>query len=203
MRRFMRGSWVLGWIGALACLSGGVSRLSAEDTAAAPSASYEAEKAKALANPYPNDFGPTLIDASKYPAEIQATYKTLLTVKCARCHQASRPLNSQFLEPYGTKAEKAAKLVEWKQKNPEIFKDRAVWQPEANIWERYVKRMMAKPGCNIQPAEGRKIWQFLTYDSEQRKTGANAAGWEKQRRQLLADFKAKHPARYNELFETR
>lgn len=171
------------------------------EEAAAGGGSYEAEKAKALANPYPNDFGPGTIDVSSYPPEMQATYKNLLSVKCARCHQSSRPLNSQFLEPYGKKEDKAKKLAEWKASNPEIFGDKKVWQPETNIWERYVKRMMAKPGCNIQPAEGKKIWEFLTYDSEKRKTGANAQKWAEHRRKLVADFKAAHPARYKELFQ--
>jgi hypothetical protein len=166
-------------------------------------ASYEAQKATALANPYANDSGPASIDVSSYPPEIQDTYKNIFLVRCQRCHQASRPLNSQFLEPYGTKEQKEAKLAEWKTKYPDIFKDKLVWQPEAHIWERYVKRMMAKPGCNIQPAEGKKIWQFLTYDSEHRKTGANAEKWAEQRRKLLADFKAAHPARYKELYEVQ
>ena len=31
-------------------------------------------------------------------------------------------------------------------------------------WERYVKRMMHKPGSGINPAEGKKIFDFLVYD---------------------------------------
>jgi hypothetical protein len=174
-----------------------------------PAGSYEAEKAKALANPYPNDFGPASIDVSSYPPELQDTYKNLLLVKCQRCHQASRLLNSQFIEPSGAKTEHQARIAAWKQSHPEMFKDKRVWDIEGwtpsqpGVWERYVKKMMAKPGCNIQPADGKKIWQFVTYDSEKRKTGANAAAWAEHRRKLLADFKAKYPARYKELFETQ
>ncbi len=36
-------------------------------------------------------------------------------------------------------------------------------------WERYVKRMMAKSGTFISPAEGKQIYQFLVYDSKTRK----------------------------------
>ncbi len=36
-------------------------------------------------------------------------------------------------------------------------------------WERYVKRMMAKAGTLISPAEGRQIYDFLVYDSKTRK----------------------------------
>jgi hypothetical protein len=36
-------------------------------------------------------------------------------------------------------------------------------------WERYVKRMMHKPGSGINPAEGKKIFDFLVYDSSIRK----------------------------------
>ena len=36
-------------------------------------------------------------------------------------------------------------------------------------WERYVKRMMHKPGSGIGSSEGKKIFDFLTYDSSVRK----------------------------------
>src|SRR5208282_5178149 len=36
-------------------------------------------------------------------------------------------------------------------------------------WSRYIKRMMNKPGSNISSAEGKKIYEFLTYDSSVRK----------------------------------
>ena len=32
-------------------------------------------------------------------------------------------------------------------------------------WSRYIKRMMNKPGSNISAADGKKIYEFLTYDS--------------------------------------
>ncbi len=36
-------------------------------------------------------------------------------------------------------------------------------------WSRYVKRMMFKPGSGITPADAKKIYAFLTYDSSVRK----------------------------------
>jgi len=36
-------------------------------------------------------------------------------------------------------------------------------------WSRYVKRMMRKPGSGIDSAEGKKIYEFLVYDSSVRK----------------------------------
>jgi len=36
-------------------------------------------------------------------------------------------------------------------------------------WERYVKRMMHKPGSGISNADGKKIFEFLVYDSSIRK----------------------------------
>jgi hypothetical protein len=36
-------------------------------------------------------------------------------------------------------------------------------------WSRYVKRMMHKPGSGINNAEGKKIYEFLVYDSSVRK----------------------------------
>jgi hypothetical protein len=59
--------------------------------------------------------------------------------------------------------------------------------------------MMNKPGCNIEKAEGKKIWEFLAYDSFHRKGGANAAKWAEHRKKLVAEFKAKYPKRYEEL----
>lgn len=174
--------------------------MSAVPAFAADSA-YEAEKAKALANPYANDTGPATIDVSGYPVEHQKAYKEVLQVKCAKCHTPSRPLNSQFLEPMGSKPEKEAKIASMKKSDPDMFASKNVWQPEADIWQRYVKRMMSKPGCEISEAEGKAVYQFLRYDSNQRKAGKNKAAWKAHREKLLADFKAKHPERYKELYE--
>jgi hypothetical protein len=170
--------------------------------------SFALERAKAQRNPYANDFGPTTVDVSSYPPDIQAAYKDILQVKCQRCHTAARPLNSQYVEPFGPKSEHDAKIAKWKKEMPEIFKDRWVWQIEGaagakgGVWEQYVRKMSAKPGCDIDRDQQREVWRFLTYDSEHRKTGANAAAWAAHRRKLLADFKKSHPDRYRELYET-
>jgi hypothetical protein len=36
-------------------------------------------------------------------------------------------------------------------------------------WSRYIKRMMHKPGSGISNSEGKKIYEFLVYDSSIRK----------------------------------
>jgi cytochrome c5 len=36
-------------------------------------------------------------------------------------------------------------------------------------WSRYIKRMMRKPGSGISAGDGKKIFDFLTYDSSVRK----------------------------------
>ncbi len=36
-------------------------------------------------------------------------------------------------------------------------------------WERYVKRMMRKPGSGINAADGKAIYEFLAFDSKVRK----------------------------------
>ena len=36
-------------------------------------------------------------------------------------------------------------------------------------WERYIKRMMRKPGSGITAADGKSIFEFLAYDSKIRK----------------------------------
>jgi hypothetical protein len=177
------------------------------------------EKEKALASPYPNDLGPeTLPDETikSYPANVQDGYHFLIGEKkgadgkwastggksgCVQCHTAARPLNSRMVEPEGgTDDDKqAAALAKLKKDQPELFKDASIWQPDVKIFNRYVKRMMNKPGCTITKAEGKAIWEFLEYDGIRRKTGENAAKWAEQRKKLLEDFKAKYPKRYDEL----
>ena len=82
-----------------------VAPILSEDQSAAAAA--QAEKEKALKNPYPNDLGPSKIEGiAKYTPEQQEGYK-LMQDKCSRCHTPSRPLNSQFLD---VKPEEMAKL---------------------------------------------------------------------------------------------
>ncbi len=38
-------------------------------------------------------------------------------------------------------------------------------------WKRYIKRMRRKPGAKIKKGEAKEIWEFLVYDSQQRKAG--------------------------------
>ena len=42
------------------------------------------------------DKGTTKIDVSKYPPEMQKSYK-LFTAKCSHCHTIARPINSDFV----------------------------------------------------------------------------------------------------------
>ncbi|MBI4371150.1 MAG: hypothetical protein HY552_02515 [Elusimicrobia bacterium] len=158
------------------------------------------EKAKALANPYANDSGSAALDVSGYPKDTQSGY-ALLSVKCAKCHTAARPLNSQFVEPEGASpgAQDAA-IAALKKDRPELFRDKKVWQIEAGIWKRYVKRMMSKPGCDISNPEGKKIYEFLVYHSNHHKLN-NQKAWAAARRKSLEDFRKSHPARYKELYE--
>jgi len=141
---------------------------------------------------YPNDLGPDEIDVSSYPKEMRQAYK-VFAFKCAACHTIARPINSQFLEL--TEAEiKKAKVDE-----PELFKDEKVTKVDAGIWNRYVKRMMAKPGCPVGK-DGKQIFEFLAYDSRARKTGANGKEWREQRGKLLKEFKEKYPDSFKTVF---
>ncbi len=169
--------------------------------AAAKKSAAELEKEKAQANPYANDFGPEALDEEtlkSYPADRQEGYK-LLKAKCTACHSAARPLNSRFVEPDGADQPARDKAAAELSK---AHKDGAVWQIEGGIWNRYVKRMMAKPGCNISKDEGKKIWQFLVTDSK-RKVGAGAEKWAAHRKKLVEELKTKNPARYKELSEAK
>lgn len=69
------------------------------------------------------------------------------------------------------------------------------------VWASYiVHKMMLKPGSTIQSSEGKKIFEFLVYDSKIRKTGANAKKWQKNRAQLLRQFKKRYPKDYLKLY---
>lgn len=142
---------------------------------------------------FPNDFGPTSIDVSQYPPKMKMYYRLFLA-KCSACHTIARPINSQYLE-LSQEEQTAAK-----KDTPEIFKNPAVWKIGQKIWSRYVHKMMSKPGSMIQPSEGKKIFEFLVYDSKARKAGANATAWKKNRTQLLESFKTKYPKDYARLF---
>lgn len=142
---------------------------------------------------YPNDFGPADLDVSDYPKPIREGYK-LTVFKCAACHTPARPLNSQFLE-LSAEEEEA-----FKKEHPDIYKDKRVVHIEDKIWNRYVKRMMTKPGCPVKGDDGKKIWEFLAHDSRVRKTGPNAEAWAKHRRRLLHEFAEKYPAAYKKLY---
>jgi hypothetical protein len=202
---------------AAALLCGGliVSRsYAADDAAPAKKSAAELEKEKALSNPYPNDFGPATLDSEtlkSYPEDKVAGYKLLL-VRCAQCHTPSRPLNSRFVEPdpgEAKPAERDAKegpMVEkLKADHPDYFKNPAVWQIEASVWNRYVKRMLSKPGCGVDVGghmtkeEAAKIYKFLVYDGQRRKLGENAEKWKAHREELVTKLKTEKPARYEEL----
>ena len=174
------------WLAALACALA-VPSSASDKKGGAP------ESSTAVSDLYPNDMGPAELDVSEYPKNIREGYK-LTVFKCAACHTAARPLNSQFLEL--TAEEEAA----FKKEFPEIHGDKRIVHIEDKIWNRYVKRMMAKPGCPVKGEDGKKIWEFLVYDSKARKTGANARAWAKQRRELLHEFAEKSPAAYKKLF---
>jgi len=58
-------------------------------------------------------------------------------------------------------------------------------------WSRYVKRMMNKPGSGIGKSEGKKIYEFLTYDSSVRKKAMLEEKLAKATPQEKADAEAK------------
>ena len=122
----------------------------------------ELEKEKALANPYPNDFGPDKLSEEQlkeYPKDKLEGYKLMLT-RCSQCHTPSRPLNSRFVEPaaglkaaVGPAREKAedAAIAGMKKEHEDWFGEKAngIVQIESGVWGRYVKRMLNKPGCGV------------------------------------------------------
>ena len=64
-------------------------------------------------------------------------------------------------------------------------------------WSRYVKRMMRKPGSGIDSADGKKIYEFLTYDSSVRKQ----AMLDDKLAKLTADDRAAAEAKIKEVHD--
>lgn len=46
-----------------------------------------------------------------------------------------------------------------------------MWQVEDGVRQRYVKRMMSKPGCDMTQDIGKKIWSFVSYDARAQARG--------------------------------
>jgi hypothetical protein len=64
-------------------------------------------------------------------------------------------------------------------------------------WSRYVKRMMHKPGSGIDSSDGKKIYEFLVYDSSVRKK----AMLNDKLAKLSADDKAAAEAKIKEIHD--
>ena len=64
-------------------------------------------------------------------------------------------------------------------------------------WSRYVKRMMHKPGSGIDSTSGKKIYEFLVYDSSVRKK----AMLDDKLAKLSADDKAAAEAKIKEVHD--
>lgn len=142
---------------------------------------------------FPNDFGSPEIDVSEYPKPMREAYH-LMTFKCAACHTVARPINAQYLELTPEEEAKARK------EDPEVFQDDKVTHVENKVWARFVKRMMAKPGCPVKNEDGKKIYEFLVFDAKIRKMGETGKAFRAGRAKLVADFKAKHPDAYAKVF---
>jgi hypothetical protein len=124
---------------------------------------------------YANDLGPSEIDVSRYPPEMKQAYR-LFQKKCTFCHTAARAINSEFVE--------------------------------SKQWTRYVQRMYMRPPCCdscplMSHDDAKAIWGFLVYDSQVRKTDAQAEAWARFRKSLLEEFKSKYPKLYQQRYETQ
>ena len=180
MRRWAMGAAM---IAAFLAAAAGPRRASAADPAPAKDTSL-----------FPNDFGEAEIDVSEYPKPQREAYK-LMQFKCAACHTTARPINAQYLE---LTAEEAAKA---KKEDPELAAaDDKVTHIEDKVWARFVKRMMAKPGCPVNNEDGKKIYEFLVFDAKIRKMGEKGKEFRKARAHLVHEFKEHHPDAYAKLF---
>lgn len=110
----------------------------------------------------PEDLGPSTIDVSDYPPEMQATYKDIfLPVYSLMRGGPKRPINSALLTS-----------DDWKK---EVM--------------RLKTRPPCCGACpNLSMDQAKALWRFLAYDSLRRKTGSQAEAWARHRRNLLAKY---------------
>ncbi len=179
---------------AAATLAAGMAAAVASSATTPPSSTASAE--------FANDLGPASIDVSSYPKDLQETYKNVFSVKCAACHTLARPINSEFVE-----IDDPAEMAKLKKQAPQDFKDQFVLDIKRKIWSRYVHRMMYKPGAGISGRDGKRIWEFLVWDSKYRKLGLNGGGgptqmekWTAFRKGLLKEFQKDRPRRFALLY---
>jgi hypothetical protein len=108
---------------------------------------------------HPEDLGTETVDVSSYPQNQQDNYRLFLK-KCSACHSPARALNSKIVSE--------------------------------EDWEHFVSlmhgRLMSRGMKPVwQPGEGRRIIEFLAYDSQIRKIDHKLA-FEENLRQLRVRF---------------
>lgn len=159
---------------------------------------HDDHQGEVISGLYANDFGSGVVDENKIPQNLQNGYQ-LLRMKCSKCHSAARPLNAQYIEADESFRAKLLAL------NPKALDDANLLKLESDIWRRLVKRMMAKPGNNIQSTEGKEIHAFLVwlYLDRVGLNGVTAESWINHRRELLQEFKKKYPQKYKDLYENK
>lgn len=159
---------------------------------------HDDHQGEVISGLYANDLGSGIVDEKKIPQNLQNGYQ-LLRMKCSKCHSPARPLNAQYVE---ADESLRAKLLAT---NPKSLDDANLLKLESDVWRRLVKRMMAKPGNNIQSNEGKEIHAFLVwlYLDRVGPNGVTAESWIKHRKELLQEFKTKYPQRYKDLYENK
>ncbi len=149
---------------------------------------------------FANDIGPSEIDVSDYPARMQAIYREKFLPLCSVCHGAARAVNAEFLEM------DESSLSGLRRDHPGLLSDPQVLRADKDVWKRYIKRMKMRPpccgACPVMTQEDSKdVWEFLVYDSIQRKTGPRAGEWQKRRRELLEEFARRYPQKYKHRYQ--
>lgn len=144
---------------------------------------------------YANDLGSAKVEEGRIPQNLRKGYD-LLRMKCAKCHSVARPLNAQYLEADELFQSKLLAM------NPKALDDSRLLKLESDAWRRMVKRMMAKPGNDINTSDAKEIHAFLVwlYLDRVGTNGVAAESWINHRKELLEEFKKKYPARYKDLY---
>jgi len=117
-------------------------------------------RTKELSAQMPADLGPEVVDVSTYPPAQQVSYAQFLN-RCSLCHTPARAINSKITTP-------------------------EEWQHFVSLMHgRLLSRSM---GESWKQEEGRAIIDFLSYDSQVRKT-AHAREFEALQIRLAERFK--------------
>ena len=78
-------------------------------------------------------------------------------------------------------------------------------ESDKKLWILCIKRVKMKPPCCgacklLTQEDAKGLWEYLTSNSPEKRSGKNQALWKEHQEKLLEEFKQLNPERYQELY---